>query len=63
MGYTYTDTKYRDDSQHQGESYNTLTPRHMLRVWSNYDLPWDERNGVWAAVCKLRVHTAQVTVM
>ncbi|MEQ4651876.1 TonB-dependent siderophore receptor [Providencia rettgeri] len=43
VGYTYTDTKYRDDSQNKGESYNTLTPRHMLRVWSNYDLPWNER--------------------
>lgn len=43
VGYTYTDTKYRDDSQNKGNAYNTLTPRHMLRVWTNYDLPWDER--------------------
>ncbi len=42
-GYTYTDTEYLDDTQNKGDSFNTLTPRHMLRVWSDYDLPWDDR--------------------
>lgn len=46
-GYTYTDTQYKEDTQNQGETFNSLTPRHMARVWTNYQLPWDERK--WSA--------------
>lgn len=42
-GYTYTDTRYKEDTQNQGETFNSLTPRHMVRVWTQYQLPWDER--------------------
>ncbi|HIE5141576.1 TPA: Fe(3+)-pyochelin receptor FptA [Pseudomonas aeruginosa] len=43
-GYTYTSTEYLKDSQNDsGTSYSTFTPRHLLRLWSNYDLPWQDR--------------------
>lgn len=43
LGYTYTDTRYIRDAGNQGRAYNSLTPRHMLRLWGDYDLPWDQR--------------------
>ncbi|HEJ2838848.1 Fe(3+)-pyochelin receptor FptA [Pseudomonas aeruginosa] len=43
-GYTYTSTEYLKDSQSDsGTRYSTFTPRHLLRLWSNYDLPWQDR--------------------
>lgn len=43
-GYTYTSTEYLKDSQNDsGTRYSTFTPRHLLRLWSNYDLPWQVR--------------------
>ncbi len=43
-GYTYTDTEYLKDSKvSSGTRYSTFTPQHMLRLWSNYDLPWQGR--------------------
>ncbi|MCO3748212.1 TonB-dependent siderophore receptor [Pseudomonas aeruginosa] len=43
-GYTYTSTEYLKDSQNDsGTRYSPFTPRHLLRLWSNYDLPWQDR--------------------
>ncbi|MEQ0848103.1 Fe(3+)-pyochelin receptor FptA [Pseudomonas aeruginosa] len=43
-GYTYTSTEYLKDSQNDsGTRYSTFTPRHLLRLWSNYDLLWQDR--------------------
>ncbi len=43
-GYTYTSTEYLKDSQNDsGTRYSTFIPRHLLRLWSNYDLPWQDR--------------------
>ncbi|KJJ19350.1 Fe(3+)-pyochelin receptor FptA [Pseudomonas aeruginosa] len=43
-GYTYTSTEYLKDSQNDsGTRYSTFTPRHLLRLWSNYDPPWQDR--------------------
>ncbi|WP_070331802.1 Fe(3+)-pyochelin receptor FptA [Pseudomonas aeruginosa] len=43
-GCTYTSTEYLKDSQNDsGTRYSTFTPRHLLRLWSNYDLPWQDR--------------------
>lgn len=43
-GYTYTSTEYLKDSQNDsGTRYSTFTPRHLLRLWSNYNLPWQDR--------------------
>lgn len=43
-GSTYTSTEYLKDSQNDsGTRYSTFTPRHLLRLWSNYDLPWQDR--------------------
>lgn len=44
VGYTHTQTKYlRDTVARSGTQYSTYTPKHLLRVWSNYQLPWQER--------------------
>lgn len=42
-GYTYTTTKYLEDPDTEGASFSTTTPHHMLKVWSNYTLPWQEK--------------------
>lgn len=43
-GYTYTTTEYLKDSvAASGSRYSSFTPRHMLRLWSHYDLPWQDR--------------------
>lgn len=43
-GYTYTTTEYLKDTRNgSGEEYAEFTPRHMLRLWSQYQLPWQER--------------------
>ena len=42
-GYTYTKTEYLNDAGDgvgfSGAAYNSYTPRHMLRFWSDYTLP------------------------
>lgn len=40
-GYTYNTTKYLDDPESEGKVFSTWTPKHMLRVWSDYQLPGD----------------------
>lgn len=44
-GYTYTKNKYLRDrtatgapSTNQGRDFSTITPRHLVRLWANYDL-------------------------
>ncbi|QEI05304.1 TonB-dependent siderophore receptor [Pigmentiphaga aceris] len=37
-GYTFNHTKYLKDVSSEGQSFNTYTPKHMLRVWSTYQL-------------------------
>ncbi len=42
-GYTYTTTEYlKDTNNASGERYAEFTPRHMARVWTEYQLPWQE---------------------
>lgn len=36
LGYTYDETKYIKDVSYQGQPYSTITPKNMLKVWSNY---------------------------
>ena len=40
-GYTYGRNKYLDDADPAliGKPFDYITPRHMLRLWSNYRLP------------------------
>jgi outer membrane receptor for ferric coprogen and ferric-rhodotorulic acid len=40
-GYTFNTTKYVRDQINQGKSFMTQTPRHILRVWTNYQLSGD----------------------
>ncbi|WP_454692390.1 TonB-dependent siderophore receptor [Achromobacter aloeverae] len=41
-GYTYTHSKYLDDSQDfNASSFTQIAPRHMFRLWTNYRLPGD----------------------
>ncbi|WP_287495964.1 TonB-dependent siderophore receptor [Pandoraea sp. CB10b_02] len=42
-GYTFNTTKYLADATMQGQSFADFTPRHLLRVWTNYALPFDAR--------------------
>lgn len=43
-GYTYNTTEYLADTvSPSGTRYASFTPRHILRLWSNYDLPWQGR--------------------
>ncbi|WP_437880026.1 TonB-dependent siderophore receptor [Pseudomonas sp. LRF_L74] len=38
-GYTFNTTKFLDDPDNKGKVFSQWTPKHMLRVWSNYQLP------------------------
>lgn len=40
-GYTYSRNKYLDDVNTSliGKPFDYITPKHMLRIWSNYQLP------------------------
>lgn len=37
-GYTYNTTTFLEDPQDQGRTFSQWTPKHMLRVWSDYQL-------------------------
>jgi len=55
LGYTYNETKYTKDATYQGQPYSTFTPRHMLKLWSDYDFKtghlkdWSLGAGLYAA--------------
>lgn len=38
-GYTYNTSKYLSDPVNQGMPFRTASPRHMLRLWTSYQLP------------------------
>ncbi|MGJ7543479.1 TonB-dependent siderophore receptor [Variovorax sp. LT1R16] len=38
-GYTYNTTEFLRDPTNQGKVFSQWTPRHMLRVWTDYRLP------------------------
>ncbi|MGY2259485.1 TonB-dependent siderophore receptor [Pseudomonas sp. SDO55104_S430] len=40
-GYTYNTTKYLDDPENEGKVFSTWTPKHMLRVWGDYQFSGD----------------------
>ena len=40
-GYTYNTTKYLNDPDNEGKIFSWWTPKHMLRVWGNYQLSGD----------------------
>lgn len=40
-GYTYNTTKYLDEPGKDGVVFSSWTPKHMLRVWGNYQLTGD----------------------
>ncbi|CAN5587166.1 TonB-dependent receptor [soil metagenome] len=37
-GYTFNTTKYLEDAVNEGKVFSTWTPKHMLRLWSDYQL-------------------------
>ncbi len=43
-GYTFNRNTFERDINNQGLDFNTYTPKHMLRLWSTYQLP-----GTWSA--------------
>ena len=40
-GYTYNTTKYLEDPVNEGKIFSQWTPKHMLRVWSDYQFSGD----------------------
>ncbi|MET1115878.1 MAG: TonB-dependent siderophore receptor [Comamonas sp.] len=38
-GYTFNRTRYVKDVASEGQSFNSYTPKHLLRLWSTYQLP------------------------
>ena len=44
-GYTYNTTKYLEDPDNKGRVFSQWTPKHMLRVWSDYQF-----SGDWSKV-------------
>ena len=40
-GYTYNTTKYLKDPTNEGKVFSWWTPKHMLRVWGNYQFSGD----------------------
>ncbi|VVO30226.1 TonB-dependent siderophore receptor [Pseudomonas fluorescens] len=44
-GYTYNTTKYLEDPVDEGRVFSQWTPKHMLRVWSDYQF-----RGDWSRV-------------
>ncbi|MFL1562546.1 TonB-dependent siderophore receptor [Pseudomonas sp. O64] len=60
-GYTYTTTEYlKDTTNASGERYAEFTPRHMARIWTQYELPWqDQRWSVGAGVQAQSDYSAQ----
>ncbi|MFL1515263.1 TonB-dependent siderophore receptor [Pseudomonas prosekii] len=40
-GYTYNTTKYLEDPENEGKIFSWWTPKHMLRVWGNYQFTGD----------------------
>ena len=66
-GYTYTQTKSLKniDSKVEGGSSNTYVPRHMLRLWGDYQLDgalskWSVGAGVNAQSSNYRVQTIKL---
>ncbi|MBJ9749844.1 TonB-dependent siderophore receptor [Burkholderia cepacia] len=41
--YTYDTMRYADNLANAGTFAPLLNPRHLFRLWTNYDLPWQER--------------------
>jgi len=42
-GYTYNTSKYLEDAVSGGQPFARFTPKHIFRLWTNYDLPVLER--------------------
>ncbi|BEG74665.1 TonB-dependent siderophore receptor [Achromobacter xylosoxidans] len=38
-GYTFNTSKYLTDTHWQGQAFANFAPRHLFRLWTNYDLP------------------------
>lgn len=38
-GYTFNTSKYLQDPANQGQPFRTASPKHMLRLWTSYQLP------------------------
>ncbi|MCE6983022.1 TonB-dependent receptor, partial [Pseudomonas frederiksbergensis] len=53
-GYTYNTTTFLEDPDNKGKVFSTWTPKHMLRMWGNYQLPGD-----WSKVSTGLGFTAQ----
>jgi len=44
LGYTFNRNQYKNDPARAGQAFSPFSPKHMLRLWSKYQLP-----GAWSA--------------
>jgi len=49
FGYTYNRTEYLKDDVDAGRPFATFTPKHILKLWSNYRLPF-ANDRLWVGV-------------
>lgn len=59
-GYTFNTTEYFKDATAQGQPFASFIPKHILRVWGNYTLPWQERR--WSAGLGVQAQSAYSVV-
>ncbi|MEQ4619157.1 MAG: TonB-dependent siderophore receptor [Corticimicrobacter sp.] len=41
--YTFNTTEYLRDASSQGQPFASFTPKHIVRIWTHYTLPWQQR--------------------
>jgi outer membrane receptor for ferric coprogen and ferric-rhodotorulic acid len=44
VGYTFNTAKYLQDATYEGQPFRSIAPKHMVRLWTSYQLP-----GQWNA--------------
>lgn len=72
-GYTYTATRYLRDQDASG-SFASFTPRHLVKLWTHYRLPWQDdrwtigagiqtQSKAWTDTGGLRLHQGGYTLV
>lgn len=59
-GYTFNTTKYLKDASAEGQPFARFAPKHILRLWGNYQLPVDERR--WSLGLGMQAQSAYSVV-
>lgn len=59
-GYTWNMSEYTKAATSEGQPFARFTPKHILRLWSQYTLPWDGER--WRAGAGVQVQSRVSTV-